>query len=332
MNRRNVIVLVVLIATQLLIVFGVALAMRLQYPESARNSTSGSWVRTPTAMINFNRSTPMGAIQSAPIAFQAQPCTYASEYLMNHVAELEALGIEIRIGDQEYSPSQAVSIIIGEDRETFRNLFLQLYTAKVNILLGADDSLIEIEISQADSWVSDYSPEESMAIEEMQQAVMLTNILRDFNSGRIGPGLCTMSLSAMDATPTALLIFLSSVTLTPATTETPTSSQTFTSTATPYKRTYTLTPKYSITPTKTGEPDLPIQTTSPTAQNTRVPPTQPSPTITPNPPTITPDTPTNTPKTPTDTTEPPPITVEPTDESTPTLVPTKEPTPTLVGP
>lgn len=329
MNLRKIFILALLVLIQLIVIFGVVIAMRLQYPNAVKDSNDVSWELTPTMTVFLLRNTPTSVLQPIAVFSRSQPCTYPSEYLINHIDELDALGIDIWIGDQKYTTSEALSVINGDHSEVFQDLFLQLYTAKINIRLGADGSIVDLETYRADSLVDNYSNEDAMTIEEIQQAVQLTNILRSFNTGVIGPGLCPVNLSEIEAYPTVFFLSITTNTPAPTTTETHTPTSTSTPTATQYNAIYSVTPKYTSTPTNTEESSQPKQTTqvapSLTPQNTRIPPTQPPPSSTSRPPT-------DTPRPPTDTAIPPPPTTEPTDEPTPTTAPTKEPTPTLSGP
>jgi hypothetical protein len=323
MNRRRIIIFSILVVIQLSVIVGVFLTIRYRYPDSTAEDDLASNQLWPTMTEFFQRVSPTWTLEPGLVFFQSAPCTYPSEYVKTHLSELDTLAIDIWIGEQKYSASDASSIIFSDRNIIFRDLFLQLYVAKVNIRLGADGSTVDLELFRADSFVSEYPSDDDLNIEEIKRAVMLTDTLANFNAGVIGPGVCTGIAQAMQPSPTVFRISLSTVTLTPGRTSSPTPTPMPSTTPTPTatKTAYLVTPRFTSTPTKTEkpEPENPTQA-PPTAspQPTRVPPTQPPPTARP----------TNT--------EVPPPTPEPTEEPTPTTAPTtaptEPPTPTLAGP
>jgi hypothetical protein len=270
---------------------------------TSRTLSSGSqgyveevpWEIIPTITKFVVPNTPTKTIEPFRALFTRADCTYPPEVVMNQLVKREELEVDIWMGNQEYSKNDAIEVINSSESKIYKDLFLQLYTAKINIYLGVDASQIEIELYDAENLINKYSLEAIRTIKDLIEAVDLTDTLEDFNNGVIGPGLCDRSfLASLDAQATPIRLSLSTITPTPANTNTPTPTQTPIRTPTPLITNTPYSAGRTSTPTKTDKPDEPDppDEPNPTVRNTRVPPTDPP----------------------------------------PTDVPTKEPTPTLAGP
>lgn len=313
-NSRKFKIAIVIILIQALIIVGVLVGTRVLYPQSFGYIDEVPWDNLPTMTKHILQDTPTKTIEPIRVLFDLENCTYPSTLILEQLSNAEGIEADVWIWRQKYTKSEAFSIINGDFDKTYRDLFFQLYTTKINILLGVDASLIEVELFEAETWIGEYDPDGVTASGDLVAAVKLTHTLNEFNNGVIGPGLCEDTAASLGVSSTPDRLSLEIYTLTPVfqntPTPTPTPSLAYTPTPTTTSSpTRTPTPTISNTPyagvvwtstptpTKTDKPDDPDPTKeepNPTARNTRVAPTDPPPT------------------------DPPP-TEEPTEEPTPTL-------------
>jgi len=272
MNSRKFRIAIIIILIQALVIIGVVVATRVQYPESLGYIDEVPWEMMPTVTKRIIRDTPTKTIEPIRALFELENCTYPSEVILNQLSDIEEFEVDVWIGRQKYTKDDAISIINGDSGTIYRDLFFQLYTTKINIQLGVNASLIEIEVYEAETFISEYDPDVTIEISDLQDAVRVTSILNDFNNGVIGPGLCGRITAVAEDSPTPTLLFSTSTkTPTPQDTSTstltPTPSPTPTFTNTPYIVVRTSTP----IPTKTEKPDKPTDEPPPP---TKVPPTE----------------------------------------------------------
>jgi hypothetical protein len=318
MSKNKLIMMIGLVAAEVLLIIVIALGIRAQFSNREGDIEDVFQTYTPTVTEFVIRYTLTSTLEPILNIFRSEGCTYSSDYLIYNFDDIESLDIELWLGHEKYTTSQAAEVFFSNSDAIFKELFLQLYTAKINVRLGADVTLVDIEIYRADTLLENYYAEGEMTLEEMNLAVNLSSALRDFNTGIIGPGLCAENVDLIRPSPTIFWKLLFTATFTPEDTGTPTSTSTPTPTATLTNTPLLGTPYFTPTPSKTEKPDEPVNPTQtqpePTARNTRAPTS----TSAPPPATNTPQ-----PPPPTNTQEPPP---------TPTSAPTREPTPTHAGP
>jgi hypothetical protein len=220
-------------------------------------------------------------------------CTYPVLYWKEHP---ELYPAQIVIGGQLYKADNVAEIYSDQTKDLYAQVQVQLTTAYLNILSGADQSYIETTIFEAYGWLVQHPAGSQVQDSEREAGTRLFNVLEAYNLGLTGvtpclraSGLTLTITNTPTETPTVLL------TITPSETPTPTPSET----PTPIEITATATYIFVLpTPiaTRTTEPPVQVPT------NTSVQPTQqPVPTNTSPPP----NTPTNTPPQPTSTLPPP---------------------------
>jgi hypothetical protein len=214
-------------------------------------------------------------------------CTFAPEYWKSRP---DAWPIEgLQIGGLALDKAEAVAVLTNDPPDTKAVLLQQLVVYALNTFRGADPRAVLPAIKEISDWIGTYGAFEIIPQSALEQGRSLANILLQYNTGLIGPGIC------------------------PDITDTPTTmpSETPTVTATP-SPTATSTPTYPpVFPTSTsvsppGNPPPTQPPPPPTAVPTQPPPT-PVPTQPPPPPTSPPPT-------------APPTPVPP-DPSTPTPAP-----------
>ena len=275
MNSRKFRIAIVIILVQALVIIGVVVATRVQYPESLGYIDDVPWEMMPTVTKRIIRDTPTKTVEPIRILFDLENCTYPSDVILNQISNAEEFEIDVWIGRQKYTKDEAISIINGDGGTIYRDLFLQVYTTKINIQLGVNASLIEIEVYEAETFISEYAPDETIEIGDLQDALNVTSVLNDFNNGVIGPGLCGGATAVVEASLTPTLMFSTSTktptpedTSIPTSTYTPSPTPTFTNTPYVVVRTFTPTP----VPTKTKKPEKP--TDEPPPPPTKKPPTE----------------------------------------------------------
>lgn len=219
-------------------------------------------------------------------------CTYTIDYWLQNPAEFPG---NILIGAQVYTPDAGMLLLLSENQMAEGVLLRHLFIAYLNIYRGADPSLIEGTLREAEAWLAGSAGPETRSEFQNETAHTLSTALEAFNNGLIGPGLC------MNQPPTPL--------------PSSTSTGTVTATATARHRyedwwsddddgggggplpTATRLPsatlRPSATPTRTPTPTL-GWTILPTIPTTTKPTATTKPTLTPRPPTQTPAPPTAT--------------------------------------
>jgi hypothetical protein len=286
------------------IIVSISLVIPLVYFSESYNSvmTDEEWnpVVTATPFPTLVPTITLTPEKRSIITFTSTPtfetnahCTYPLEYWLEHTE----LWFDMLVGNIIYSKSDIREIIDNKLQDEKQILLIELYIANLNIISGADSTIIEDTIVETNKWFQNNSHQEQMTEEEYFASTQLIQTLMDFNYGFIGPGLCPPYES-----PTRIIVeSVPTVTVSP----TPTSTATRflvtlrpSDTATPTK-----TPKKKLDPTNTLKPTskpatktpAPQPTSKPTSKPTSAPPEDtpkptnpPEPTDPPKPPTPTP--------------------------------------------
>ena len=243
-------------------------------PTATRTATI-TW--TPT-LTSEPTSTPTAVTATAT---EIKNCTYTAYYWRTNSGAW--MTENILLGNLSYTKFEAIDIMSLEDPTPTERLMAEFFAALLNTLNGADFEEIDAVIIEARDWLILRPHGIDLSPAEIEQIEGFTAVLADYNSGVIGPGLC--SDEPLTPTPQA-----------------------------------TSTPTITTTPTSLPGPDLPFWTATPTKSSggggkpkppaTEPPqPTQP-PTQPPQPTNTAPPPPTNTPRplntpTPAPTFEPP---------------------------
>lgn len=235
-------------------------------PPTATDSPTGTPTSSPTAKLTSTATT------NAATATPTYNCTYSMYYWSTNSG---AWVIEnLLLGNLSYTKIEAIDIMALEDPTPTERLTGQFFAALLNTLKGADSAEIDAVIIKARDWLILRPHGIDLSQSEILEIESFTGQLQAYNSGLIGPGLC----SDEPATPT------------PAATATPEATATFTPgpdqpffTATPTKSsgggkprpTDTQAPPPPPQATNTPKPQLPTPTIKP-------PPTLPPPTSVPS--------------------------------------------------
>jgi hypothetical protein len=235
-------------------------------PPTATGSPTGTPTSSPTARLTSTATT------NAAAATPTYNCTYSMYYWRTNS---DAWVIEnLLLGNLSYTKIEAIDIMALEDPSPTERLTGQFFAALLNTLKGADSAEIDAVIIKARDWLILRPHGIDLSQSEILEIESFTGQLQAYNSGLVGPGLC----SDEPATPT------------PAATATPEPTATFTPgpdqpffTAAPTKSsgggkprpTDTQAPPPPPQATNTPKPQLPTPTIKP-------PPTLPPPTSVPS--------------------------------------------------
>ena len=213
-------------------------------------------------------------VTSTPTPTPIANCTYTMEFWRTNT---DAWLIEnIVLGNLSYTKVEAIAILENEDPSPIERLMGEFFTALLNTLHGADSAEIDSIMLEARDWLILRPHGLDLTEAEIVEIEGLADQLQDYNSGRIGPGLCSEKATTPPPEVSTITPTQDITSTQPATTA---PSATFTApTRTPTKR-----PK----PSKTPPPPQPTNTAPPpppsnTPQPTQVPPT-PAPTQPPPP-------------------------------------------------
>ena len=237
-------------------------------PPTATGSPTGTPTSSPTARLTST------ATNNAATATPTYNCTYSMYYWRTNS---DAWVIEnLLLGNLSYTKIEAIEIMALEDPSPTERLTGQFFAALLNTLKGADSAEIDAVIIKARDWLILRPHGIDLSQSEILEIESFTGQLQAYNSGLVGPGLC----SDEPATPT------------PAATATPEATATFTPgpdqpffTATPTKSSGGGKPR----PTDTQAPPPPPQATSTPKPQLPTPTIKPPPTL--PPPTSVPSTP-----------------------------------------
>jgi hypothetical protein len=206
------------------------------------------WTPMPTATFAISLVT-VDPQPSQTTAIQANPtstidpainCTHNAAYWFNHQ---DVWPSKVIIANFSYSKEEINSVYQTQSSEVSAALFIQLNTAFLNSVNGADYSAVYSTILDAASWLQLHPVGSEISQADQNAAVAIGESLLDFNEGRLGPGSCANEITPSPEMPTT----------------TPDSMATITST-------YTYRP--ALTSTKTNPPP------QPTIQPTKEPATQ----------------------------------------------------------
>ena len=97
----------------------------------------------------------------------------------------------ITIGGVKYTKDQAIAILkTPPDGDATYILAHQLIAAKLNILQGADGSVLGTTIANADQWLFDHKLGSDPQGPDRKQGIAFASTLDKYNEGKIGPGHC----------------------------------------------------------------------------------------------------------------------------------------------
>ncbi len=117
-------------------------------------------------------------------------CTHSIGYWKEHP---EAWPVdEITIGGATYTKEEALLFLDPPPRgDATYILAVQLLAARLNILNGADPSILEEVIEDADEWLVDNPLGSKPKNPERKVGIALAEVLEMYNNGEIGPGMCS---------------------------------------------------------------------------------------------------------------------------------------------
>jgi hypothetical protein len=203
-------------------------------------------------------------------------CTYPIAYWKEHP---ELYPSQMVLGSKVYRANEINEVLSGESQDPAAQLQAQLIGAFLNVLSGADQSLINPTIFQAYGWIVQHPNGSQISDDEREAGSRLSNVLEAYNLGLAGVGPCADGV-IYTATETATALWTPTFlpTSTPSETSTSTPSETASPTNQPTYPIWTvIAPSQTHIPT-TQAPGRPppsatqMPTTAPT--NTFIPPTE----------------------------------------------------------
>jgi hypothetical protein len=162
---------------------------------SATPTDTTSPTRTKTAT-RTKTPTPTSSATATPTG-----CTFTQGYWKNHP---EAWPVSsITIGGVTYTQAQAIAILqTSPEGDATYILAHQLIAAKLNVLNGANGSVVASTISDADTFLSTHPLGSNPSNPDRAYAIQLAMTLDDYNMGLIGPGHCDEEIMTPTPTPT----------------------------------------------------------------------------------------------------------------------------------
>jgi PKD repeat protein len=117
----------------------------------------------------------------------ASPGTGTPGYWMTHP---DAWPVEeITIGGETYTKAEAIELMLNDSKQDVTyNMFQALVAAKLNVLIGNDDSCIAATIADADAWMATYGPVGSGVKaggkdSPWREGAPLFSMLQEYNNG-----------------------------------------------------------------------------------------------------------------------------------------------------
>lgn len=236
--------------------------------------------KTPLILPTYIEST-------EPVQATPKPsCTHSEVYWIHHVDDWPA---EFGLGRLAYTKEEALRFIQAPSIDVSSLLFFHFTMAYLNVLSGADATIVGDVVIEAGNWLSDHAFGGLISDAEVQHVIAMARVLEDYNEGGRGPGRCTdepaveayqvtaIPVPVLSITPSSLLQFHMSTSTPLATVTTAAGVTSRPPTFIPKKSTATRKPPKPPTPKPTA-----AQATQPPPTN-EPPPTQPPPTHEPPP-------------------------------------------------
>ena len=281
--------LVGLVTLALVLIANVALWAVIASSEYKGIANTGAWTPMPgltstmTLLADDPQPTQTSTLYASPTNTKdpAKNCTHSTTYWESHP---EAWPGTVIIANFTYTKDDITTVIEAQSSEVDAVLFIQLHTAFLNAVSGADYDKIYNTIIDAANWLNLHPVGGEISQPDQQTAISFVKILEDYNDGQLGPGPCIGDATPIPAESTSLPTAMVSLTATfrpPAMTATAVQATSQPHPHVPPKNTNT--PHPSQPPPTQEPPPSPVPTSIPPTQPvpTSVPPTQPLPTSVP---------------------------------------------------
>jgi len=145
-------------------------------------ATAGTY--TVTLKVTPFRCVPKTVTKSITVA---SPGTGTPGYWMTHPDDWPVEGITI--GGVNYTKNEAIDLMLNDSKQDVTyNMFSALVAAKLNVLIGNDDSCIAATIADADAWMATYGPVGSDVKaggkdSPWREGAPLFSMLQEYNNG-----------------------------------------------------------------------------------------------------------------------------------------------------
>lgn len=139
-------------------------------------------VRTPEA-------DPQEVVSSAEPALVelVNNCTYPFSYWQDRVEDWPE---QVVLGGKVYSRAEMRELLSTAEPDVQTRLIQQIYTAFLNILNGANYTVIESLLFSAASWLDANTLGSQVSEFSRQEGLAMAQIIEKYNEGEIGPGPC----------------------------------------------------------------------------------------------------------------------------------------------
>ncbi len=169
---------------------GLALLLACSVPE-------GRSLRSPVSADRPEADAAAGTLRALAVS-----CTLTQGFWKNHP---EAWPVEaITIGGVTYTKTEAIAILSTPPKGGDATYILahQLIAAELNVLNGADGSVVAATLADADAWLTAHPLGSAPKGADRQAGIALAEVLDDYNNGLIGPGHCAEPTPTPTPTPT----------------------------------------------------------------------------------------------------------------------------------
>jgi hypothetical protein len=292
-NRNRYLTLSILLAAAMLLGVGVPAYMNQRPQEALAEKPAESGQPPAQSRQQVEARQPAGAPEEAQLPVEQVPnCTYPIHYWQEQPEDWPA---EIVLGGRALGKEEARILLNSTDPNVQTQLSQQVYTAFLNILAGANYTVIERVLLNAAAWLDDNPPGSQVSELSRNEGLYMAQVIGHYNQGEIGPGLCP------DAPEPPVLIADTGAEEAPVEAATATSAAPAPPTQVPAQRVQlpaapaptdpppTAVPPTAVPPTSVPPTAIPPTAVPPTA--TALPPTAAPPTATEVPPTAVPPTP-----------------------------------------
>ncbi len=162
-------------------------------PSLTQTATIVTEIPQPTQTSNLN-SNPTSTIDPA------KNCTHSTAYWSNHP---DVWPSKVIIGNYSYTKDEATAIFETNSNDVASALFIQLHTAFLNVVSGAEYNEVNQTIIDASNWLGLHPVGSEFNQTDEQAGLNLGITLFDYNAGKLGPGPCADDVTPVPEQPTA---------------------------------------------------------------------------------------------------------------------------------
>ncbi len=173
------------------------------------NASAAASFRTPTASTTvsdqmeispISTDIVLGVISTDINIKEKYGCTLDKN---SWISNLESWPLqEVLIGGETYSRDKLRYLTNLTSPNAQESLLIELVVYTLNVYQGADGASIAQTVAAAINWLDEHPEGSGSTRDQLENADRLAGILRDFNQGNIGPGLCEETVISPDPSTT----------------------------------------------------------------------------------------------------------------------------------